>query len=111
MKRYLVLYHAPAAAVAKMQDATPEQMQEGMKPWMDWAARCGTHLVDLGTPLDGGQRVTATGTAPSDKEVTGYSILQAEDAAAARALLDGHPHLGWEAGCALEIHESLPLPG
>ena len=31
MKNHLVLYHAPAAALEKMQDATPEQMKAGME--------------------------------------------------------------------------------
>ena len=80
MKNYLVLYHAPAAALEKMQDATPEQMKAGMEPWMAWAQRCGSHLVDLGTPLGGGQKVTTAGSPPSDRGVAGYSMLQAEDA-------------------------------
>ena len=105
-----MLYHAPAAALEKMRDATPEQMKAGMEPWMAWAERCGEGLVDLGTPLGGGRRITATGSAPSDKEVVGYSILQAENAAAAHALLQGHPHLEWEEGCSIEVHEAQPLP-
>ena len=30
-------------------------------------------------------------------------------AAAAKSLLDGHPHLGWTDGCEIEVHESMPL--
>ena len=51
MTKYLVIYHAPAAAFEKMKDATPEQMKAGMEPWMQWAERCGDGLVDLGSPL------------------------------------------------------------
>ena len=47
MRKYLVIYHAPAAAFEKMKDATPEQMKAGMEPWMKWAERCGDGLVDL----------------------------------------------------------------
>ena len=110
MKKYIVIYHAPAAALEQMQDATPEQMAEGMKPWMAWAERSGDGLVDLGTPLGGGQKVTKSGASPSDKGVVGYSILQAENMDAAQALLKAHPHLEWAAGCEIEVHESLPLP-
>lgn len=110
MKKYLVLYHAPVAALEKMKDATPEQMKAGMEPWMAWAERCGDGLVDLGTPLGAGRKVTASGSSASDKDVAGYSILQAENAAAAHALLQGHPHLEWEDGCEIEVHESQPLP-
>ena len=38
-------------------------------------------------------------------------MVQAEDTAAALALLQGHPHLEWAADCAIELHELMPLPG
>jgi hypothetical protein len=85
-------------------------MAEGMKPWMAWAEGCGDSLVDLGTPLAGGQRLSKSGASPSDKGVVGYSILEAENMEAAQVLLDGHPHLEWAAGCEIEVHESMPLP-
>ena len=110
LKKYVVIYHASAGAMEKMAEATPEQMAEGMKPWMDWAARCGDGLVDWGTPLGGGQKLVTSGDSPSDRGVVGYSILQAEDMDGAKALLKGHPHLEWAPGCEIEVHESLPLP-
>jgi hypothetical protein len=50
MNKYIVIYHATAEAVAGMQSATPEEMAEGMKPWMTWAEACGDGLIDMGTP-------------------------------------------------------------
>ena len=91
-------------------NATPEEMEEGMKPWMEWAGRCGDSLVDLGSPLGGGQKLTKSGSSPSDKSVVGYSILQAEDMEAAVSHLNGHPHLALVDGCEIEVHESVPLP-
>ncbi len=111
MTKYLVIYHAPKTAMDKMKDATPEQMKAGMEPWMAWAERCGDGLVDMGSPLGRGHKVTASGGAQSDRDVVGYSILQADDAAAAHALLQGHPHLEWEQGCEIEVHECQSLPG
>ena len=81
-----------------------------MEPWMEWAERCGSGLVDLGSPLMGGQKLSKSGSSPSDKQVVGYSILQAEDMEAAQALLRGHPHLEWTAGCEIEVHESAAMP-
>lgn len=110
MKKFIVLYHAPAEAMAMMADATPEQKEEGMKPWMAWAEKCGPALVDLGTPLIGGIRLSPDGgSADSTKEVTGFSLLKAENMDAAKALMEGHPHLGWNGGCSIELHESVPL--
>lgn len=110
MKKFIVLYHAPAEAMEKMKHASPEEMQKGMEPWMVWAKRCGDGLVDIGTPLGNGQKITKSGSMASDKGVVGYSILQAENMEAAKALLEGHPHLEWTGGCEIEVYESLPLP-
>lgn len=111
MKKFIVLYHAPAEAVAAMGEPTPEQMKEGMKPWMEWAKKCGNKLVDLGTPLTNGQKVHPNGSSSnSTREVQGYSILDAESMEEAKSLLDGHPHLSWNDDCAIEIYESTPMP-
>ena len=112
MKKFIVIYHTPAEAMAQMANATPEEMEEGMKPWMEWASKCGDQLVDLGTPLMGGQKVLPSGSSEdSTREVTGYSILMAENMDEAKSLLDNHPHLNWTGGCEIEVHESMPLPG
>ena len=107
----MVIYHAPAAWVEQMQQVSPEDMKKGMESWMTWAAGIGDGLVDMGTPLAGGLRMSTSGSSPSDREVTGYSILQAENMDAAEAMLSGHPHLAWAEGCEIEVHEALPLPG
>ncbi len=110
MKKYIVIYHANEAAAELMQNSSPEEMQEGMEPWMAWAAKCGPALVDFGTSLVGGQQLNKSGSSPSDKGVMGYSILQAENMDEAKALLAGHPHNEWNAGCSIEVHESMPMP-
>jgi hypothetical protein len=112
MKKFIVIYHAPMDALKQMESMTKEQQAEGMKGWMVWASKCGNKLVDLGAPLTGGQKVNPDGTAAaSNKDVCGYSILQAKDMDEAKALLQGHPHLGWNAVCSIELHEAMPLPG
>ena len=109
VKKFIVIYHAPASW-EQMGDATPEQMQEGMNAWMEWAAKAGEGLVDFGAPLAGGQKLSKSGNSTSDKSVVGYSILQAEDMEGAKALLQGHPHLEWASGCEIEVHETMPTP-
>ena len=110
MKKFIVLYHAPSSAMKKMKDSTPEEMKKGMEPWNAWAKKCGSGLLDIGTPLGMGQKLTTTGSSPSKKDVIGYSVLQAENMEKATEMLKGHPHLNWTAGCEIEVHESLPLP-
>ena len=112
MKKFIVTYHAPAEALAQSQESTPEQMEEGMKAWMEWASKCGDQLVDFGTPLAGGQKLIPDGTSQdSTREVCGYSILQASDIDEAKSLLQSHPHLAWTGGCEIEVHEAMPIPG
>ena len=105
MKKYLVLYHMPLSFLEMAQNADPAEMKAGMEAWMAWAARCGDGLVDMGTQLGGGQRMTASGNSPSERNVVGYSILQAENMEAAKALLADHPHLTWTPECEVEVHE------
>jgi hypothetical protein len=111
MKKFIVIYHAPQDAIEQTANATPEQMEEGMKPWMEWAQKCGSKLVDLGTPLAGGQRVLPGGKSEaSTRSVCGYSILEADSMEEAKSLLAGHPHLMWRQDCEIEVHEAMPLP-
>ncbi len=111
MKKFLVLYYAPAAEAMKMMaNATPEQKADGMKPWMDWMAKCGNALVDGGAPTLPGQVVAPNGGwSGSTSDVGGYSILQAESLEAAKRLLEGHPHLMWLPSCRVEVMEMMPL--
>ena len=112
MKNYLVIYHAPAEALAASANQTPEEMAKGMEPWMAWASSCGDQLTDLGNPLIGGQKLLADGGSEmSAREVCGYSMLKADNIEDAKTLLKGHPHLAWTGGCEIEVHEVMPLPG
>jgi hypothetical protein len=106
MKKFLVLYHSPEVARAEMSTASPEQKQEGMKPWMAWKDKIGNKLVDFGAPLKVGARIRPDGhIEKSKKEVSGYSMIQAKDINEAEALLKEHPHLKWNGGCDIELHE------
>ena len=113
MKKFLLLYHAPQDAMAQTMNVTPEQQAKGMEMWMQWAQRCGDKLVDMGTPLMNGQKLTADGVSvASDKNVSGYSILMADSMDEAKSLLNGHPHIsGWHPDATIEVHESMQIPG
>ncbi len=112
MKKFIVIYHAPAELAAQTAKLSPEEQAKGMEGWMQWAQKCGDKLVDLGAPLMGGQELIPGGKGKaSHKDVTGYSILQAENMDEAKSLLQGHPHLMSNAACSIEVHETMPLPG
>lgn len=111
MKKYIVLYHAPKGSMENMPKVSPEDMKKNMEPWMVWAKRCGSGLVDLGAPLGMAQKVTSKGASDSASTVVGYSVLQAQNMADAVAMLKDHPHNTWMDSCSIEVHESMPLPG
>jgi len=107
----MVIYYAPMEAVKQTQSMSPEDMKKGMDKWFAWSEKIGSALVDMGTPLMPGQKISESGSTPSTKDVTGYSILQAEDIEKAKELLKDHPHLGWADGCEIEVYECMHLPG
>ena len=90
--------------------STPEEKKKGMEEWNAWAEKCGESLVDMGTPLANGQKVSSKGKSPSEMNVAGFSILQAENMEEAEKLLESHPHLGWGEGCDIEVYEEMPMP-
>jgi hypothetical protein len=110
MTRYVFIYHAPMTP----EDAAPpsqEEMDAVMGEWNAWAGKVGERMVDFGTPLAGGVRVTTDGTSPSDREVAGYSIIEADSKDDALELAKVHPHLNMPGGCEIEVHEAQPIPG
>jgi len=110
MAKYVFIYHAPMTP-ADAAPPTPEQMEAVMGEWMAWAGKVGDGMVDFGTPLAGGVRVSAGGTSPSTREVVGYSIIEADNLDAALELAQGHPHLNMPGGCEIEVHEAQAIPG
>ena len=105
MKKYMVLYTGTEDSWEKMKDATPEDMKKGMELWMDWAKKCGEHLVDMGSPLANGETMSKENSSKSQKGLMGYSVLQAEDMGSVKKFLENHPHLSWADGCEIEVYE------
>ena len=57
-----------------------------------------------------GGDVSPSGTGEKPADVNGYSIVEAADLDAAKALLNGHPHLA-DAKNSVDVLELTPLPG
>lgn len=111
MAKYLVLYKSTVSPEEMMGAMTPEQSQAGMDMWMAWAGKCGDALVDLGSPVGGGQAVTSSGTTGATSQVCGFSVLQADSADAATGMLENHPHLMSPGEPSIEVLEYLAIPG
>ena len=110
MTEFTVLYLAPKSAGDKCKNMSPDEMSKMMESWMKWVENCGEHLVDMGSPLNNGKRLDTTGSTSSSSEVCGYSIMQADNVAKIEELLKENPHLKFDEGCYIEIHEKMPLP-
>jgi len=105
MTKYLILYRAGNSAAEQMAGNDPGAAAAAMQAWMDWAAKAGDALVDLGSPTQTVQNADPGATS----FIGGYSILQADDLDGLNAALEGHPHLAW--GGTIEVLELLAMPG
>ena len=104
MAKFIYLYRGPAPHL------TPEQGSERMAAFGAWTEKVGAALVDVGSPFGTSVSVRDDGTEGTAGELTGYTIVEAEDLATAKALTDGLPFLSNNDGkCAVEIFELLPM--
>ncbi|MEV8042138.1 hypothetical protein [Arthrobacter sp. NPDC080082] len=111
MSKFVFIYHAPMTP-AEAAPPTPEDMAAVMEQWNAWAGKVGNGLIDFGTPLANGVRVSAGGaTTPSRRDVAGYSIIEADNLDAAVELAKVHPHVNMPGGCEIEVHEAQQIPG
>jgi len=107
MPRFIYLYRGPATP---MSDLTPEQGAERMAAFGAWIEKLGSALVDVGSPFGTSTSVRDDGTEGTAGDLIGYSIVEADDQAAARAFTDGLPFLSNSDGkCAVEIFELLSM--
>lgn len=108
MARFMLIYKGEATDMA---DMTEEQAQDVMAKWGAWMGKVGPALSDIGAPFGGGVSMVDNGTTAEPTSLTGYSIIEADDLAAAQGLADGHPYLSEGAGnYSIEIYELTPVP-
>jgi hypothetical protein len=107
MAKFIYLYRGP---VTPMSDRTPEQEADRTAAFGAWMEKAGAALVDVGSPFGTGASVRDDGTEGTAGELIGYTIVEADDLAAAKALTDGLPFLSNSDGsCAVEIFELLQM--
>ena len=107
MTRFMMLYRGPATP---MEEMTPEQGEQQMQAWGAWMGKVGSALVDGGSPFTARAAVAGDGTETTPGDLNGYSIVEAEDLSAARALCEGHPFLSdGTARFSVEIFELAPI--
>jgi hypothetical protein len=107
MAKFIYLYRGPATPVS---DRTPEEGAERQAAFGAWMERVGAALVDVGSPFGTSASVRADGTEGTAGDLIGYTIVEADDLTAAKALTNGLPFLsGGDGKHAVEIFELLPM--
>jgi hypothetical protein len=106
MTKFIYLYRGPAP----ISDPTPEQAAERMAAFSAWMEKAGAALIDVGSPFGMSASVRDDGTEGTAGDLIGYTIVEADDLAAAKGLTDGLPFLfDGDGKCAVEIFELLSM--
>jgi hypothetical protein len=88
--------------------ATPEAQEKSMAEWGAWFGSLGAALVDGGNPFATSWTVHPDGSSTvGDGALTGYSIIDAPDLAAAADLTKGCPLLA--DGGTVEVYQTIAM--
>jgi hypothetical protein len=100
MTKFLVTYHGAGAPT------TEAEKNQAMSAFMAWVSDVGTSMVDPGAPLGPSTVVSSAGVVAGTASgpASGYSILEADDLAAAEELVRNHPFVG--RGGSLQVSEA-----
>ena len=99
MGKFVLVYKGGAAPTSEAEGA------KVMEAWMGWFGTLGAAVVDGGNPFGASTAVASNGTTTAASAgLSGYSILTADDLAAAATLAKGCPILG--AGGSVEVYEA-----
>lgn len=96
MGKYVLVYRGGEMAA-------PEEQEAVMAAWGAWFGSLGSAVIDGGAPFGASAAVEGDVVA----QLTGYSILEAADLAAATAMAAGCP-IRTSGGC-VEVYEALDL--
>jgi hypothetical protein len=102
MGQYVVIYKGGAMG------ETPEAQEASMNAWMAWFGSLGASVIQMGSPF--GESAVVAGDAsmsPTTSGLTGYSIVEAGDLAAASKLVAGCPNFA--EGGSVELFEALMM--
>ncbi len=94
MPKFIFAYHG---------GGMPETEEEGAKAmaaWQTWLGGMGTRCIDMGAPVGMSKTVRADGVADNGgaNPLSGYTIIEASDIAAACEMAKGCPILEWDNG-------------
>ncbi|MEO7373411.1 MAG: hypothetical protein ABIW36_05820, partial [Terrimesophilobacter sp.] len=86
MSKFIYIYKGPATP---MDQFTEEQSAEQTAAWGAWMGKVGGAMVDGGAPFGERASLVDDGTEKPASELQGYTIVEAADLGAAKALAEG----------------------
>lgn len=86
MAEFIIIYHGGG------QPASKEEGEAGKARWMAWMQDLGDDIVNFGTPFKGATMVAQDGSTRKGG-LSGYSVVRADDMAAAMEIAKACPHL------------------
>lgn len=88
---------------------TPEEQEASMQEWMAWFGSLGSSVTDFGAPFGASASLDSDGErGMASGDLTGYSIIEADDLDSAVKLTSGCPNLS--SGGTLDVYEAMPVP-
>jgi YCII-related domain len=101
MANYVLAYKGGSMA------STDAEREAAMAAWGNWFGSLGQAVVDAGNPFGPSTSIGANGSSGQAGDLTGYSVLAADDLAAATELAKGCPVLA--NGGSVEVYETIQV--
>jgi hypothetical protein len=109
MKKFILLYMAPSAAMQEMmKNSTPEQREQGMAAWNTWMDEHKNDFADKGSAFGKNKRATKDSVEDVRNDITGYSIVNANSQEDAAKIAQGSPNFAIP-GAYVEVMEVLDM--
>lgn len=105
MPKYMLTFHGEMTMEDMPTD--PDAVQAMMAVWGAWYESMGDGLVDGGAPFSVSTAVDATGDTDAPAQLSGYTIIQADDLAAATEIAKGSPVI--PNGHTVQISEAIDM--
>ncbi len=105
MPKYMLTYHGTMSMEDMPTD--PEAIGQMMAVWGAWYESMGDALVDGGAPTSHSTAIDANGAVDAPASLTGYTIVDCPDMAAATAIAEGSPVLA--GGHTVQISECIDM--
>ena len=101
MANYVFAYKGGSMA------ATESEREAAMAAWGSWFGSLGAAVVEVGNPFGASPSVSPNGSSGQAGSLSGYSVVAADDLAAAAELAKGAPVVA--NGGSVEVYETIQV--